>query len=160
MSSTRFKTIILKGSGIRKEAIADGAITPGHLVYLKSTGKVGVHASATGHAQIAFAVEDDLQGKAIETAYTTATLVQYEVMQRGSEVYAILKDGENVAIGDPLESAGNGELQKHVTDLHTDSSDTYTGANIGTIVGYAMTAVDMSDSTDADPSPRIVVEVA
>ncbi len=158
MASTTKKTIILKGMGIRKERAADGAITPGHLVYLKSTDKVGVHATAGGNAQKAFAFEDDLQGGAIATAYADGAIVQYEVMQRGSEVNALIADGESIAIGDPLESAGDGTLQKHTPPV--DSSAEITTIYADSIVGYALEAVDMSGSSAADPSGRCAVEIA
>ena len=146
-------TIILKGEGIRKERIANASITPGHLVQVMSTGKLRAHANAGGHAQKAFAVENDLIGAGISTAYGATSRVQYEVMERGSEVYALLANGQNVASGDPLESAGNGELRKYIHD--SGGLDT-----TNNIVGYAVDAVDMSDSSAADPDGRIVVEIA
>lgn len=160
MSSTVAKTIILKGKGIRKERIANAAITPGHLVELMSTDKVRVHASAGGNCQKAFAVENDLIGADIDTAYAATARVQFEVMERGSEVNAILKNGENVAIGDFLESAGNGELQKHVADvdLNAPGSANFT-VYTNQIVAVAIQAVNLSDSSDADPSNRIKVEI-
>lgn len=160
MASTVEKTIILKGRGIRKERIANAAITPGHLVELMTTNKLRVHATAGGNCQKAFAVENDLIGGTIDTAYATNAQVQYEVMERGSEVNAILKNGENVAIGDFLESAGNGELQKHVADVdlnHPGSADFTVYTN--QIVAVALQAVNMSGSSDADPSNRIKVEI-
>lgn len=160
MASTVAKTIILKGKGIRKERIANAAITPGHLVELMSTDKVRVHATAGGNCQKAFAVENDLIGADIDTAYAALARVQFEVMERGSEVNAILKNGENVAIGDFLESAGNGELQKHVADvdLNAPGSANFT-VYTNQIVAVAIQAVNLSDSSDADPSNRIKVEI-
>jgi len=146
-------TIILKGCGIRKERTANASITPGHLVEVMSTGKVRVHATAGGHAQKAFAVENDLIGDGITTAYAAAAQVQYEVMERGAEVYALIANGQTIVIGDPLESAGNGELRKYTHD----SAGLDTTNNI---VAYALAAVDMSDSSAADPNGRCAVEVA
>jgi len=163
MATTVFKTISLKGESIRKERIANAAITPGHLVEVMSTGKLRVHATIGGDAQKAFAVEDDLQGKNIATAYSANAIAQYEVFQRGAEVYALLADGENVAIGDPLMSGGDGTLKKYTAptgDLWNDSSTDVSKLYVNAIVGYAVTAVNMAGSTDADPSPRIVVEIA
>ncbi|MHB0967980.1 MAG: hypothetical protein ACYC36_16190 [Bellilinea sp.] len=146
-------TIIKKGTGIRKERTANAAITPGHLVEVMSTGKLRVHATAGSHAQKAFAVENDLIGDGITTAYAAAAQVQYEVMERGSEVYALLANGQNVAIGAPLESAGDGTLRAYTHD--SNGLDT-----TNNIIGYALDAVDMSDSSAADPSGRITVEIA
>ena len=146
-------TIVKKGTGIRKERTANASITPGHLVELMTTGKVRVHATAGGHAQKAFAVENDLIGAGITTAYAAAAQVQYEVMERGAEVYALLANGQNVAIGAPLESAGDGTLR-----AYTPSSSGIDASN--NVIAYALEAVDMSDSSAADPSGRITVEVA
>lgn len=148
-------TIILQGHGVRREAIANAAITPGHLVELMSTNKVRKHATAGGNAMKAFAVEDDLQGNDISDDYAAAATVQYNIMQPGDVVYALLANGQNVAIGDFLESAGDGTLQKH-------TADTWASAGAGTIysnqiIGIALEAVDMSDSSAADPSGRIKV---
>lgn len=163
MAATNAKTIILIGRGIRKERVADGAITPGHLVYLKSTDKVGVHATAGGNAQKAFAIEDDLQGKTISDAYADASRVQYEIMERGAEINALIANGQDIAIGDPLESAGDGTLQKHIPDVESvddDSSGNVITVFSDAIVAYAIEACDMSDSSAADPSGRCAVEIA
>ena len=147
-------TIIIKGLGVRNEAIANAAITPGHLVELMSTAKVRVHATAGGAGvERAFAVEDDLQGNDIADAYSAGDMVQYNIMLPGDEVYALLANGENASIGSKLESAGDGTLR--VVD--TDTS-------VGTIaiqsqVAVALEAVDMSGSSGADPSGRIKVRI-
>lgn len=146
-------TIILVGEGIRKERMANANITPGHLVEVMSTGKLRVHATAGGHAQKAFAVENDLIGAGITTAYAAGAQVQYEVMERGAEVYALLANGQNVAIGAPLESAGDGTLR-----AYTPSSSGIDASN--NVIAYALEAVDMSGSSAADPSGRIKVEIA
>jgi len=156
MAATNAKTIILIGRGIRKERVANAAITPGHLVEVMTTGKLRVHATAAGNAQKAFAVEDDMQGKSITDAYVANTRVQYEVMERGAEINAIIANGQTIAIGDPLESAGDGTLQKHVPDVDSGGEAIFENA----IVGYAMAACDMSGSDAADPSGRCPVEVA
>ena len=146
-------TIILVGEGIRKERMANANITPGHLVEVMSTGKLRVHATAGGHAQKAFAVENDLIGAGITTVYAAGAMVQYNVMERGEEVYALLANGQSVAIGAPLESAGDGTLRAYIQD--SAGID-----NTNNIVAYALEAVDMSGSSAADPSGRIAVEVA
>jgi len=156
MADTRAKTIILIGEGIRKERVANAAITPGHLVEVMTTGKLRVHATAAANAQKAFAIEDDMQGKTIDDAYAANAIVQYEVMQRGAEVNALIANGQTIAIGDPLESAGDGTLQKHVPDFDSGGQAIYENA----IVGYAMAAVDMSGSSAVDPTGRCPVEIA
>jgi hypothetical protein len=105
---------------------------------------------------IQFAVEDELQGGSIDDAYAASSRVQVWTPQRGDVVYALLKDGQNVVIGDLLESAGDGTLQKWV-------ADTWTSQNVGTIygqviVGTALEAVDLSNSAVA--VGRIKVKIA
>ena len=147
---------IKKYADIIEEWIANAAITPGHLVeVINSSGspKVRVHATAGGNAIPMFALEDELQGNGIDTAYATAAPVQVWIAGRGDEVYALLANGQTVVVGDFLESAGDGTLQKHATD----------SAGVGTlslqIVAIALESVDMSDSSGADPSGRIKVKI-
>ena len=150
------KTIILRGSGFRDEALAVAAITPGHLVELVNVagvGKVQKHGTAGGTAEKAFAVEDELQGKEIGDDYAINTLVQYDVVQRGQIVNALLADGESAVIGSKLESNGDGALK--VVDADATVSD----IGVGSVIGVALEAVDMSDSTGADPTGRIAVRI-
>ena len=111
------RTISLKGDGILKERKANAAITPGHLIEVMNTGNVRVHSTAGGQAQRAFALENDLIGKGIDDAYAQNDNVRYAVFPPGAEVNALLVTGETVAIGDFLESAGNGTLQVSSTPV-------------------------------------------
>lgn len=132
------------------------AITPGHLLELTSAGLVQKHATASGNVLPAmFAVEDELQGRGIDTDFAVSSKLQVWIPTRGDQVYAWLADGENVAIGDPLESAGGGNLQKHVPDI--DSA-----ADVETIYGHAIVAValeavDLTNSAAA--AGRIIVRI-
>jgi hypothetical protein len=146
-------TITLKGVGVRNEAIAHSTIKPGMLVQRMTTGKVRPHAGAGQNAQTAFAVENDLAGKGIGTNYSANDLVQFNIFAPGDVVYGWLLNGQNVAAGDFLESAGNGELKKYVAD----SAGVVEYPN--SLVAVALEAVDMSDSDAADPSGRIIVEI-
>ena len=146
-----FKTITLKGRGVRNEAVANEIITPGMLVELMSTGKVRKHAAAGAYAEKAFAVEDELQGKEIGDTYAAAALVQYEIFKPGDEVFSLLANGENVAIGDKLDSNGDGQLRKHLKESGTLGE--------AVPVATALEAVDMSDSSAADPSGRIAIRI-
>jgi len=150
------RTIFVVGNGIPKEAKASGAITPGHLVEITSAAvdTVLVHATAGGSVVARlFAVEDDLQGKDIDDAYATGTNVLYRAAEPGEEVNALIQNGQNIAKGDLLESAGDGTLRLHVPDSEAAS-------NVGSaIVGKAQEASDMSDSSSVDPSGRCRVEV-
>ncbi len=144
------KTVMLEGGDkfLRLERVAAAAITPGHLVELTSADKVQKHSTAAGFTAKMFAVEDELQGKTIDQEYASASRVQFNVCPPGCIVNALIADGEDIAIGDKLVSNGDGTL-KEADSAATDE-----------IVGVAMEAVDMSDSSAADPSPRCAVLIA
>ena len=130
--------IMLAGDFRRDERIANAAITPGHLVELMTTGKVRVHATEAGYAERAWAVEDALQGNAIDDAYAAADLVSINLVQPGAEVYAYLKAGEDVDIGDKLISGGDGTLI-------ANGSET-SGTTVEQILAVALEAEDLTGS--------------
>jgi len=144
-------TVIIKGTGVRNERVANAAITPGHLVELMSTDKVRVHATAGGVAQSAFAVEDELQGKLISDDYAADAVCQFNVMRKGDVVNALIANGEDIDIGDKLVSAGDGTLK----EMNADSSACITEEYV---VAIAVEACDMSDSSAVD-DPRCHVEI-
>jgi hypothetical protein len=148
-----YKTISILGTPTIKEYTANAAITPGHLVEVMSTGKVRVHATGGGTAQTMFALEDENQGKEIGDAYSSDNVCRVGIFRPGDEVFGLLYNGENAAIGNFLESQGDGTLR--VVDVDSAFSD----IGIKSVIGIALEAVDMSDSSAADPSPRIRVEV-
>ena len=125
---------------IMEEYEAAAAITPGYLIEMTSAEKVQKHSSAGGNAVPMFACEDELQGKGVDDAYASGDQVQCWIPQRGDQVYAYLKAGENVAIGDLLESGAAGLLVKHVADDSTSSNYPLQ------IVAVALEAVDLSAS--------------
>jgi hypothetical protein len=114
-------TIIAKGKGIRMERIAGGAITPGHLIMLNSDDEFVVHGTARQRAVPIVAIEQELFGRDLDTAYAADELVLGEVCRPGMEVYAVFAAASHtIAIGELLESAGDGTLRE-LTAL-TDSS--------------------------------------
>lgn len=139
--------------GKHVEGLASGTPTPGHL--LERTSAVAdtlkVHASVGGKAQRIFAIEDELQGAVISTAYTAGEKLFALQCLPGDQVNALIADGENIAKSDELVSAGDGTLQK----ANVDSASTVIEQDV---VAIAMAACDMSGSSGAD-SPRCVVEI-
>lgn len=124
---------------------AGQTIQPGMLVQLHTDGTVFPHDNASENALPMFAVEDELQGKSIDETYSAGDPCQVWVPQRGDIVYAILANGNDAAIGDFLESDGNGRLQKlaapsSIPDIQTQR-----------IIGQAIEAVDTSGSSAATP---------
>ena len=148
-----------KYSDVIEEFEANAAITPGMLIEVMSTNKVRAHASAGRECLPMFALEDELQGKGIDENYAAADRVLCWIPNRGDVVYALLKDGENIAIGDFLESAGNGSLQKYVADV--DSSKNVTPEYQNMIIGQAVEAIDLSGSSGTHPASgyRIAVRI-
>lgn len=107
------KVVCLKGNPMKKEKAmtAGQAILPGHLVAPVAAGTLSKHATAAGKAQTAFAEIADFSGGSLEVAYSDGETVPYIVANAGDEIYAILEDGHTIAVGDLLESAGDGTLQ-------------------------------------------------
>ena len=149
------KTILLKSNGIRKEAQAAAAITPGHLVELTTAGKFQKHSTSGGASSKMFAIENELIGKNLNVDWITNEQVVAEVLPIGAEVYALLPAAAAaVVIGDLLMSNGDGTLIKYVNQ--TSASVTTNGVIPNRVVARALQAVD--NSGGGSPK-RIVVEV-
>lgn len=135
-------TILLKGRGIRKEAVAAGTITPGDLLTINSSGLLIRHATAGGAAAPLFAVENDIVGATIDDDYVTNDYVQSEYMYSGCSVLANVAAGASaIVIGDLLQSAGDGTLEKVTT---------------GVPIAQALDALDNSGS-DKKARLRVVI---
>jgi len=135
--------ILLKGTGIQKEAVAAGTITPGMLVELTSAGKVQAQSTAAASSvQRAFATENSLEGNTISDDYSANDTTFYEVVGPGVEVYAFLEAGENVAIGAFLEAADAGALQ---------------AVSTGKPIAVALEAVDNSASGSTDTRIKVAI---
>ena len=144
---------VKKYSDVIEEFTANAAITPGMLVEEMSTGKVRVHANAGQTVLPMFALEDELQGNGIATAYAADDQVQVWIPGRGDVVYALLSDGEIAVIGSLLESNGDGYLQVYAAD----SAGAVEYPN--SIVGIAIEALDLSGSSGEESTYRIQVRI-
>lgn len=147
------KSVVIKNYlNIVEEYVAVAAITPGMLVEFTSAGEVQAHSTAQGNAIPMFAKENELEGQGLADAYAEDDQVQVWIPQRGDQVYAILADGQSVAIGDFLESNGAGYLQKHVSDVESFESNEPGAITVypNAIVAQALEAVDISDSSGAE----------
>ena len=162
-----FNTIKLKKyTDIIEEIKAHETIYPGSLLYLNSDDEVALHATAGGNVSPQmFALEDELRGNGINDAYSSGDMVQVWIATRGEVVYAILADGNDVNIGDALESNGAGYLQKH-TPLYASSDPGHETRSLysNPVVGIALENVDSSaDSSGVDflsVNKRIKVRIA
>lgn len=104
-----FKTILLKGDPLHKEALASGVIYPGMIVeYYGAETTIRAHATAGGNAAAMVAIENALEGQEVGTAYASADQVQYMHLRPGDEFLAYIDNHETAAIGTFLESNGNG----------------------------------------------------
>jgi hypothetical protein len=155
----KYNTIKLKNYlHIREEYTAAEAILPGMLVELNSSGTLQKHSGAGQTALPMFAIEDALQGKAIDEAYAASDKVQVWVPTRGDIVYGLLADEETVVIGDFVESNGAGFLRKLVrTNESWESDDDAPGGGDHTIydmhiVGQVLEAKDLSSLEGSESS--------
>jgi hypothetical protein len=167
------KSVIIKNySNIQEEYIANAAITPGMLIELMSTGKVRKHSTAGGNCEKMFLIEDALQGKGINDNVAAGDQIRAWVAGRGDQVNALLRDEENIAIGDYLESDGEGRLRKHVVeDKSFQSADNYPDWSLyihpAQLVGVALEALDLSTLPEGSESsaggdyynPRIKIRI-
>lgn len=156
-SNTDPKTVLLKGDPIGKEAISasGSAITPGQLIELTSGDEVQEHSTAGGNAQPIIARAEEYAGGSIDDDYAVGDTVPFYVGRSGDEFYAFLADGEDVSIGDYLESDGNGDLQAH-TPQAVDEGGTATYTIYGEAIVFK--ALEALNNTSGTPS-RIKVEV-
>lgn len=130
------------------------AINPGMLIELTSADKVQAHATAGGNVLPMFALEDELQGNDLNDAYAVSAKIQAWVPQRGEVVQAVLADGETAVIGSLLESNGDGYLRVHVP-VTADSDDAIIVVP-NPIVGIALVALDLSDSSGAETEDALL----
>lgn len=110
-----YNTIKVKQfADIYNEAKAASIITPGDLVELDSSGDIQRNTSDKDlNAEKCFALENAWEGKEISVDYAIGDRVVYMVARAGDEVYAIIEDGQTIAIGDKLVSAGDGALEEY-----------------------------------------------
>jgi hypothetical protein len=152
---------------IQDEYVANAWITPGMLVEVMSTGKIRKHATASGNVvPVMVAIEDELQGKEITDNYVANDRVQVITPHAGDILLLLLADGQNVAIGDALESDGLGHVQKHTVESW-NSNDAQVANSVYSrpIVGYAQEAQNLStlegsESSAVENSQYIMVLIA
>ncbi len=103
---------VKKYSDVIEEMTSVGVITPGMLVEIDSAGEVQAHSSGGGDVIPMYALEDELQGKSIDDDFAADDKVQVWIPYRGDIIYALVADGEDIAIGDYLTSNGDGTLKE------------------------------------------------
>ena len=132
-----------KGPYCQEEYKANSAlIYPGYLLRLDANGEVLPHDNSGAVCEAIFAVEDALQGKAVDTIYADDSIVTVILPGKGSVVNAMIEADEDVAIGDGLMSNGNGKLVVRSPDSAIGHEEY--------IVAFAMEACDCTGSNPAD----------
>ena len=135
---------ITKHSDVIMELEAHETIYPGSLVKLNSDNEVALHTTTGSNViPVMFVLEDELQGRGIDTPYAAGDMALVWIPGRGDIVLGILADGQDVSIGDVLESNGAGFLIAHVADVGDSTTGTVQDATIG------ISLVDLDASADS-----------
>lgn len=93
---------------------AGAAITPGMLVEFYNVGgvqKLRPNSSATSVPTLLVAVENTMHNKGIDDAYEINDRVLARSLESGDIIYALIPSGQNIALGDYLQSNGDGKLK-------------------------------------------------
>jgi hypothetical protein len=167
MHMATYNSVLVQSNGVtpRKEAKAHTAIRPGMLIKRNSDGEIQRHSTAGGKAAKLFAVEDVLQGKGIDDWYAANQRTFFIVAQRGDEVWALATHDVTLAVGDYVESAGDGCLRKYtkaVTEHDSSEADIPDSASIvGTVLQAVATEDSSSDTLVANDygGTRVLIEV-
>lgn len=150
MSSNQ--AVILAGNPIHVERVPAAAITPGMLIEFTSANKVQAHSNAGLVALKMFLDSNTIEGDSWNTAIGTSDIASCAICPTGTQVNALLRDGETSAIGTFLESAGNGMLRAVDTDTTAGS------IQVGSIVAVALEALSAT-STGALSTQRLAIVV-
>lgn len=140
------KKIVLKATGAEQYdgKLADATITPGDLVKRTATGVIR-HATAGGNAMPMFAVNSADQNRGIDSDYAAGEDVPVVVAPRGSQIYALVAAAAAaIAVGDFVESAGNGTVRKHTPQAVDEGGSAELNVQAAPIIGIALEAVDNS----------------
>jgi len=138
-----------KGDYRTEEYIAaEAGIYPGMLLKIGASG-VTAHDDEGGRGAAIFAVESALNGVNVDTVYASGARVFAILPTKGAEVYAMIEDAQNVAIGSELISAGNGKLKLR-TDVESGETDEET-------IAIGAEAKDLTGSNTDDSLARVII---
>jgi hypothetical protein len=133
-----FNTVMLdtRDQYLVSEGIVASANTiyPGQLISFTS-GSVILHATAADAAILtAFAIENDLIGRDLDTPYVAGETIYFAIPQKGARWAGFLETGGNVAKWAELEANGAGDLQARTTGqtvAYADEAVNNTGGGTG-----------------------------
>lgn len=104
----------------RSAKIASGVtVTPGMLVELDSNGEFILHAAAGTGNDVLIADMNVAEQKKVDEDLTSGDTAKAFVPEVGCTYNVILTDGQTIAKGDPLASAGDGKLVAATTGTAT-----------------------------------------
>jgi hypothetical protein len=137
-----YRTIHASGDPVIVEGLASGALTPGMLVELTNAAAdtYVAHNTASERCLKCIVHENQLEGQGVTDAYASGDRVFCGIYRSGETAVVLIANGQNATKGSRLESDGAGRFN--------------TGATTGCIC-IAQEAVDMSDSSGADPSSSL-----
>lgn len=118
------------------------SMLPGMLVQKAAALEVEPHSTEGGDGELMVAIEDALQGNGQTDAYTIAMPVRCWTPRAGDEFWGILENGQNVADGAQLISAGNGKFKA--------SAAAGSGVTVAKVFAVAAQAQDLTVSGSAD----------
>lgn len=109
---------------------AEAGIYPGMLVELDTNGEVIKHDDSGGAVgdEVLVAMEDQIQGRNVDTVYADDSIVTVMIPAKGTEVNLLLKDGEVVTPAIKVMSNGDGTIiansgGTHIPGMSTGSLD-------------------------------------
>ena len=158
MANTAFNTIVIRSNNPDnamqrvREAKAGGAITPGMLCSITTSGTIVAHAAEAGVAKGRFVAlenpwSDHGSGKAIDHPYATNETVRYIPALPGDQLYMLVEASSTITIGDSLESSDTAGYLQESTVAATTLADS--------VIGYAAAAV-----TTTGAAGRVLVDIA
>lgn len=147
----------IQPQGGRVKRLANGAITPGDLIEIRTDGDVQSHSTAEGNSAGLVALESTSEEspagtKQIDHDYDDGDSVRYARTKPGGLYYMWLDAGENVDAGDFLSSAGNGNLKAEAVTV----DPTATTAESVAAAAIQFQAVEDVDNSGGTTRTRIL----
>lgn len=113
------------------DLVASASITPGMLIEghnASGVRKLRPHATASAKAPVMVAAEQLLLNMGVDDAYGVGALVDALILHKGSTFWGIVGSGQDIAIDDLLESAGDGKFKEGSTNPLCKALDSTGGA--------------------------------
>jgi hypothetical protein len=93
-------TIVLQDGGVHEEGILDTAASPGMNIVLADDGKFDPGAGVASATLPCIVKESSLEGKTVDDEIAIGALAPYLIPRRGQLVQILIKDAEDLDIGE------------------------------------------------------------